>query len=432
MHLSLTRFCRLAFLGALALAPSARSQANVLVVDSAGGGAFTQIASAIAAASDGDVVLVKAGTYGGFSIGDRALDVVADSGALVVVQGAVAVLDVAATRTVTLTGLDIRADAGTNGLSITNCAGSVRVQGCSARSAAYADCGPTPWGAGHGARVLNSLDVAFARCTLRGADGNQSPQFSHPGGSGIEIHGSRVALHDSTSTGGRGGDFFDACVPHYGYGYGGDGGSGLRTTNSSLVFVSRGGLQGGRGGDLGYPSPSHGDEGCAGAGWLTNAAWPGAWMRVLDSALTPGGNGLPQSGGYCGLPQAVSGTAPVALGGTARVFTASRVTRENGSLRLDFSGQPGDRVELVFGERGRLVAQDALRGTSLIRASKPQPVMQVGVVPASGTLTLLVPIGELGAGVAARRSFAQALFVEPGGAATLSASATIVLLDSSY
>src|SRR5690348_16293494 len=116
----------------LLLATSAR--AGVLVVDPSGGpGTFGDDASAAAAESDGDVLLVKSGTYGGFTITNKALDLVADAGATVVVSGTVRVQSLATTRTFTMTGFEVVGIAHFTAMSVESCAGTVRLQGCTLR-----------------------------------------------------------------------------------------------------------------------------------------------------------------------------------------------------------------------------------------------------------------------------------------------------------
>ena len=66
---------------ALAVLPSV-AHADVIVLDAAGGGDHTSVQSAVNAAADGDIILVKPGDYSGdvfgFSIGDTSLSMVAD------------------------------------------------------------------------------------------------------------------------------------------------------------------------------------------------------------------------------------------------------------------------------------------------------------------------------------------------------------------
>ncbi len=72
----------------LACAGAARAQGALLVVDAAGGpgSSFTSLADAVAAAADGDTLLVRSGAYAPFTIDGRTLIVVAAPGTSVVVD----------------------------------------------------------------------------------------------------------------------------------------------------------------------------------------------------------------------------------------------------------------------------------------------------------------------------------------------------------
>src|SRR4029079_10896693 len=76
---------------------------HVLVVGS--GGTFADIQPAVDAARDGDAVLVRTGSYSGFTIPDKSLVVAADAGATVDVQGSVRVDGLAAGRSVLVAGI---------------------------------------------------------------------------------------------------------------------------------------------------------------------------------------------------------------------------------------------------------------------------------------------------------------------------------------
>src|SRR5437016_2892190 len=84
----------------LVLAGSAASAraGNVLIVDSSGSGQYTDIQSAVDAAQEGDVVLVRTGTYFTFLVSNKELAVVGDAGANVQIVGAIRVHDLAATK----------------------------------------------------------------------------------------------------------------------------------------------------------------------------------------------------------------------------------------------------------------------------------------------------------------------------------------------
>src|SRR5262245_49501533 len=117
-----------------ALAPSLASaqNANVLVVDVAGGAgsAFTDIQTAINAAASGDIVLVRAGSYSAISIQAKSLSVVADAGAVVTVFGTSRIGALTTDQRVEVkdlqfTNLQVVGVPSTPPLVITSCAGVV-------------------------------------------------------------------------------------------------------------------------------------------------------------------------------------------------------------------------------------------------------------------------------------------------------------------
>lgn len=104
----MTTVCRWVLV--LGLVPAATHAGSVLVVDDTPGPGvqFSDIAPAVAAASDGDLILVKSGTYSGFDIHHRSLSVVADIGAMVEIVGRVQVSALAAANRALLRGLKVR------------------------------------------------------------------------------------------------------------------------------------------------------------------------------------------------------------------------------------------------------------------------------------------------------------------------------------
>src|SRR5688572_23610743 len=195
----------------LACALAGRARADVLVVGPAP--AFPSIQAAVNAAQDGDVVLVKGGTWPSFSIVDRALAIVADDGAVVNVSGAILVANLAATRDVVLSGLRATGmlavfPQNVYGLHASNCAGSLRVQDCELRGGPalpYDYCALRP----DGALVQSCQDVVFTRTVLEGVDYttlNVPPGLGSQrgGGQGLFAHSSRVALYGCALAGGYG------------------------------------------------------------------------------------------------------------------------------------------------------------------------------------------------------------------------------------
>lgn len=100
--------CLRSALAALALAALSPAQ-NTIVVDAAAGGDFTDIPPAVAAAGDGDVILVRAGTYSLFTVDGKALAIVGAAGVQVGdagTLGSVTVSNLPAGRDLVLADLD--------------------------------------------------------------------------------------------------------------------------------------------------------------------------------------------------------------------------------------------------------------------------------------------------------------------------------------
>ena len=239
-------------------APATASQ--LWVVDAAAGPGhdFTQLDVAIAAAGEGDTLLVRSGTYGDTIVFAKSLNIVAapDAWAPVgeppVVRGA-SVRGLAAQQHVLLAGL-VFSGGTEEGLALKNNAGQVWVEDCVLRGAdgegalAAPDFHPDGFA---GARVENSDEVAFLRCELRA--GQAYPVSAWPvtahgsGGNGLElVDVPRAVVIGCTLVGTDGGDAFSDQAATTG----GAGGSGVDLANSYLVIYDSE-LVGGGGGDSG-------------------------------------------------------------------------------------------------------------------------------------------------------------------------------------
>lgn len=414
------------------------AHADVRVVDSAGGGAYTQISAAVAAASDGDVILVKSGVYFAFTVNDKSLDIVADVGAAATIQGSVILSGIGVTRRVTLTAFTLRGpatllSAPSPALIVSGNSGSIRVQGCTIEGFDRPLCdGPNAHG-GAAVDISDSADVAFAGCALRGGDGAFRNGYAGSGGRGLGGTSSHVALYDCTVFGGEGGGETPNC-PGYGYccSYGGDGGDGIRWSGASTTFLSHCDVRGGTTGPLPVSGIAVPYGGCSGSGlFVTVFPASSVTARALESTFQRGG---PSPG--CLSPVAdILLNAPSTFQtftGSARRINATRVAREQQPARVEFFGQPGDQVRLVIGEATQHVFSPTWRGVSLVRRPHPSPVLLAGTIPASGSLTYAWLVPELGLGASSRRLFLQAEFVDPSGQKTLSTPATLVLLDSAF
>lgn len=191
----------------LALAPYAAG--GVLVVDLAGGGDYLQIADAIAAAADGDTILVKPGTYAvGYVISGKGLTLVADQGADVLLYSPFlgplvsTIENLQPDQTVVIRGID-------GPLNLQSNLGAVRVEDCQLKGK-LGFCHPTLPGqvGGPGASVTDCASVAFARCAIAGGDGFeifQPGMFAccSSGGTGLAVNNAHVALYDTTVIGGQ-------------------------------------------------------------------------------------------------------------------------------------------------------------------------------------------------------------------------------------
>lgn len=402
-------------------AVSARADVRVVAPTSA---PFTTIQAAVNAAADGDVVLVRAGSYAGFTIANKALDVVGDVGAVVSITSPVQVQNVAVTRHVSLTNLRIVAGATGSALVLDANAGGVRVQDCRATGGTGSGACAAATEGGAGIAVSACDDVAIVRCVLQGGPGVGGCDGT-TGGSGLRAQASKVALFDTTSHGDRGGlGCWQGCQScGYGYGYGGIGGAGALLVTNSTLLASGSSLTGGSGGGNCHATD---DGGWGGAGlWLFNSS-----ARAVSCNLQggpPAQNGFPSIPGAPIVgPGAQTSTLP------ARHMSATIPVRELQTMSLTLQGQPGDRVELVVAPRLRFLLMPAFQGVSLLRLARPQLVQQLGTIGAGGTLTTSWSIPDLGPGVQNQQWFLQAIFTSTSGEVSYGPPATQVLLDAAF
>src|SRR6187402_812579 len=119
------------FAFALLLAAGASAQAVFVVAPVAGPGVFsTDIQPAVDAAANGDLVLVRAGTYFGFTIDGKGVSVVADAGATVVANGLVTVSHVSASQRVLLQGLTVHGDNSSSAIITQDAPGPIWIESC--------------------------------------------------------------------------------------------------------------------------------------------------------------------------------------------------------------------------------------------------------------------------------------------------------------
>lgn len=413
-------------LPALALA-APMAAADVLIVDPAGSQGYSQIQAAIDAAQDGDVILVRSGTYAGFALVQRSLLVRGDVNAKVVVAGGVAVADTPAGGVVLLADLEIRgADApptfsnlpGGNALALLDNAGFVRVQGCLLRGGMGAvTSGFVSTPGGDGCSMESSPKTALVDCTLNGGLGGGNPFFSSlggVGGHGLRTRTSGPALYDCTVLGGQGG------YANEGVGQtGGPGGPGCEVLDYG-IFASNTSFRGGMGGE-GWKG------GAGGNGLIVQAA---AQAQLLSCTLLPGISGHGFGGGNGLSGQASSGGGVLAvLPGTARVFSAPSLAADGSSVSVSVKGLPGDAIWLVPGKSPAHVPALGLFGVWLVERPVFLTKAPLAILGPSGQATVTLPIAAQGAATPWREIFLQGFALATDGQITLGSAAHIGVVD---
>ncbi len=389
------------------------AQAQVWVVDDDGGAGvhFTTIQAAVNAAADGDVVLVRSGSYAGVTVDAKELAVVADAGADARAQLCV-VRDLAPSQTVELRGLFLTA------LRLENSLGPVWIEDVTVER-------PAVGGAGFGGAVdiIGCRDVGLQRCTISVLENPFSP-----GKHGVRIQTSEVHLYLTTATGGKGADFAL---------FGSVGGAGLRV-ESGAVYLYGGAYVGGAGGAGAGMGPFGScDPGSAGGPGLFLAA--GAQLTraggfFLGGAGGPGGVDL-WGGFVCanGPPG-----PPTSIDPTATVFPLNVLSQ---SYEIDSPVRGGQvatgRVDGVGAvEVFLLVSPEPAHEifTSLLGAACVSPngliVLPVGTTDLNGDLALAFPMPFLGGGVEAIHLFTQTLYLK-WGALTLGSGSALHVIDAS-
>ncbi len=404
--------------GVFLLAPLA--SADVRVVSPTG--PYTQIQDAVNAANDGDLVLVKAGTYAGFLVQAKSLTIVGDANPLPTVQGTVTVSGLTLGQAVSLIRFRaIGATAGSAsdhfGLYSSNNQGSVRCQGCSFYGARSVDA-TYPDGS-DGVRIDNSADVSMVACSVYGGTSFwESIILPIPsiGGRGATCQSSTLTIIDSTIWGGAGGES--------GFGVSGDGGIGLQAIDCA-IFGSNSTIQGGPGGYGVFqfgPVPGNG-----GAGAILH---PVSVMRVLNCSLVGGQDGDYETTGLSG-PAHLGATFDF-LPGTERTLTvAPNPLRELQSVNLSFHGAPGEQVFLLVGLE-TAVQWDPLLLANFLIAPPHYRTLFLGTTNAAGDLSVSRPFGDLGGTTQSRTYFLQPLFSGAGGAQQLGTPVTLAVLDQAF
>lgn len=419
----------------LCLSPSVL-RADVLIVSSIGGGEYESMSEALAVAQDGDILLLR-GNFPGFSLpADRSLTLVAKDGSgSVDVFGGIRIVGLQAGRVMTLVGVDGVGVTDSDdvlrghGLVIQDCAGDVRLQKCSfdgadgdpdAYEVGFSSFEVTGHLAGWSGALVedNAGGVAFNNCAFSGGgspsvfsfpDPDCGCTYGEPGGDGLTVVGTDVALLSSGATGGYGGGADRV---------GGRGGAGASISGGQLV-VAGGVLAGGKGGAAtDYIGPVYGGDG--GHGVQVGA---GAVARLAQLSLSGGEGGYSLSGdtGTDGSPTGGPGAA-IFGPGHFRGLGVNAPIADDGTLLLTVAGQPGDTVIILLGFETAFGFIPKFKNHLLV---EPLLTLNVGTVPANGVFQFQAAMGAIP--VEGLQAWIQGMVGIPGDIALTGHSAVVVV-----
>ena len=236
---------------------------------------------------------------------------------------------------------------------------------------------------------------------------------------------STVALWDCVLEGGHGqhgsGQILDA----------GRGGHGLHAT-SAIAFLSGCFAYGGNGGNGAVPAFRWSIGGTGGHGLRLET---GSIARLLEVHADGGQGGENWSGfgltGYAadGLPRSGPGQF-VDLYGQARELQAEAVVRDGATLSATLRGLPGDRIGLLLDRETEGAYVWILFGYAIVPFVRPERALLLGTLPASGEVTLALPIDWLEGSDVDELLHLQPLFREPGGITRLGSPLSIAALST--
>ncbi|MEW6743930.1 MAG: hypothetical protein AB1486_14355 [Planctomycetota bacterium] len=357
----------------LVLAPLALSRTWVVALD--GTGDFFDIQSAVDAARDGDVILVKDGTYPGFTF-DKAVMVRAWGSTFTVSDHHPQV-------TIRLVGAGKRAGIGgmrqSGRLEILASEGEVILDDVESAAEAPAvlieNCSSvvaTDLTIGGAMLKIVSSSVSCSRLSVHGASGSHDADTGngYPGGPAIVVFNSLMVLANPVLV--RGGDGGDGAFTWWydPQGNGGAGGAAIEATDSTVIILGDEGeeVRGGDGGD-GYEFYA-GDGGDGGA----------AYLEVRNSAAVVSKVALLGGQGGAGSPPGTDG--PPFIGNVTRIDRFPHLTM-SGNLHPGSSFEVS--VELVEAGRVLLILANRTGFVPLARFLGPP----LSVLPGGGFFLVL-------------------------------------------
>jgi hypothetical protein len=401
----------------VALCSSVR--ADVLVVDAAGHGEFTTLPAALAAAADGDTLLVRAGDYRVFQTKlsiSKAL-VIASDGTGPVLTNPISYGLVGAGKRAVLRGLTIEPgtfDPTTIGLALS---GDFFVEGC------------TILGRDGNPAFANAFGGTIEGG--RGSDANAAAFIgSQPGGTGLQVFGaSTVAVLGGSVTGGQGGNFVPGGFSLIGPGA--RGGTAVLADSLDELLLAGCAVTGGHGGN-GTENPGNFTGGLYAGG--DAVAVGQITLSLQEATLVAGAPGVDAAGqpGPAGA-ELTTGVSAVVVHypGAYRSASFGAPAGEGHTLGLQYDGVAGDLVGLFVSLAPGAQPLPGKQGDFDLGAPLLGPFL-VGPVGAGGSLSLGFSVPNLGLlPNDAVLIYAQAFVKPASGATLLSSPTTAVVVDGS-
>lgn len=382
-----------------ALGSVATAQERVWTVDDDGGRTnadFQDLQAAIDHASDGDLILVRSGTYDRFQIEDKSLTITADTGAEVTVgdfSGSSSIANLAVSRSVVIRDLRITGaltlyEEG-SALHVHDNKGRVWLEGCTI------DQGQD------NLVVEDSFSVSLARCVVQGADQIlPEPELGvegFPASPAVIAHRSHLGVYGSRILGGEAAVFdLDALFE----GESQEGGAPGLMFSDGALHLAGSFVFGGEGSD---PLQLDGT----------------VWASEQASELGPEEIELPVVGSFEGQWLPIPG-------GVKEILVRSPV-REGELATFSLRGEPGDTALMAV----TLNQHHAFlpRYDEVFTRSPNLELRGFGVVPAEGMVTKTLRIEELGMDWS--RVYLTPVFFTSEGLVVGTPTA-LITLDSSY
>jgi hypothetical protein len=373
-------------LALVALASSTSAQ-DLWILDASGGpGAdFTALSDAIAGAGEGDVILIRPGSYSEGTIDGKGLVLLGDGTGTVSIH-ALTVTNLGPGGRLIARGLHV------SGWTILqDCAGSVWLEDSTF------DVPPFLFG---GIHIERCDDVVLSRCAT-------FPIYP-VSGSGARATESTVVVHDSILRGGHGieGDDFFGISP-------GDGGHGIALQDSTLV-VAGSELIGGTGGAA--SCIFCGPPGKSGDGIHAESST----IQYVDSIFLGGGGAFPGQDVHL-----IAATIEKLANHALDLATTAPATALS-AVDVGFEGVPGALVFLGLGTGPASFTGPALLGQILIAG--PYAVVPVGAIGPGGTVQVRFATPPVFPGTEAGVYWLQSLMVTPVGGVVPGAPSVVVVV----